>query len=262
MPFNSSKQLIAGLILCCIAPSNQRATPPAVNLTIWLQHMQNRLRRHTSPPTPLLPVWKQPCRRGGLIRHTRTAATLSRQTQLEIYAANLDRNAGALSDLLADLCSWTNTSRLNSAVRQLFRNAPLPGTPRVLASTSGEPWPSIRLALKFDQVLARLAIYMQLFRRHMQRIKVAANFGKTQRAEELMLRLLCHMHHFTSLHFQRELRWPSEELTVANVVPPIWRNASGTVQILGHLRNFMACKEAAHMVAQFRQVIRSGARLV
>lgn len=261
-------QLSAFLFLILIVPSMPKAIHPtssstptaSFNFTAWRQYFEHSLRHVLRPATPLRPLWKEPCRRQ-LVRQVRSAA-LTKAVQRNVYADKMELSTSQLLPVLLQLRSWTNSSRLSASVRRFFQGVPLSGV--VLSSFESERNARLspRLALELDGSLGRLVIYMQLFRQHLQLSHAPPDTAaKAQRAERILLSLLCHLQHFTRLRFHRQLEWPSSNFTAADVVPPMWRNAAGTVQMLSHLRNFMLCKEALSFIERFQRVLRAERRL-
>lgn len=69
-------------------------------------------------------------------------------------------------------------------------------------------------------------------------------------AEGLLLGILCNLHHFAPRQ-----DWPSASLSLAEVVPVFWRSPTVAVQMVGHVRNFLACRDAGAFLEDFIQAV-------
>lgn len=234
------------LFLCLLSPS---LGLPKVNLTEWLEFFERRFASHpTRRPVVLPEPWKAPCE----APRTRRSA-LSPREQREFYADSLARRAKELHGLLTRLRAESGGARLPSAFRALFRSVRLPGLPAPSRGT----WPSPPLLQQLDDGFGRLAVYVQLLGAGLLHTAGQGEaLERAQRAEQLVLGLLCHLHVFAWFwHPQTRLRWPSAQLTTAAVVLPFWRRVRVPVQKVGDLRAYLICRDGAEFVESFRKTI-------
>lgn len=213
-----------------------------------------------SPPTssvvpPPDAKWRTPCGSSASVRSFTRGHGLSADTHSDTYVWHLLQLATDLVPLLANLSACPRAINWRQFGADRVRQFDMPGmAPPSAASgppASSEGLTSAQLQ-RFDQEMARAAVYLQLYRRFARlHDRTSAQRQILDRCLTLVYRSQCRVQLLHGVLFGRR-RWATRRLTVASVVPLRWRDPSAP-QSVKHLRHLVTVSSVKRLFSKYRR---------